>query len=352
MKVLLTGATGFVGGHILSALLQGGHDVRVLVRSRERFEAAVAGTDHPRLDIQVGDICDPSTVRGALAGCAGLVHGAAMVSMRRREAAEMYRTNTVATVDLLRRAAESGLDPIIHISSAAVFDLSPKTIEADGPLRFAESGYSRSKVEAERFAQGLQTAGAPVVTIYPSGVLGPQTPTRTVMHEVAASWLRGMPILPSGINVVDVRDVARIVEAATIAGRGPRQLMAGGHFIGWKSLADTIEELIGEEIRRMVVPGPLVRGIGRIADFTRIPVAGDYPLTGEAMAEATQARPIDSAATISELGIGFRDRWSTLRDTYQWMVAQGWIGREAIGHLAIQPVDASVTAARIDLTQR
>ena len=119
MKVLLTGANGFIGSHILAALLQGGHEVRVLVRSRERFEAAVLGTDHARVEIQIGDISDPSTVRGALTGCAGLVHTAALVSMRRRDAADMYRTNTIATVDLLRRAVETGLDPIIHIPGSA-----------------------------------------------------------------------------------------------------------------------------------------------------------------------------------------------------------------------------------------
>lgn len=332
MRVLVTGSTGFVGSHLVRHLLDGPHDVNLLVRSPSRAEA-LFGPPGPRLRVIAGDVTNRATVVDSLDGCDAVIHAAGLVSLKRRDRDEVHRVNTVAAETVLGEAVHRGIDPVIFVSSAAVFRLDvDDPIGVDTPLRLSSSAYSRSKVEAERYARGLQDAGAPVVTVYPGGVFGPDAPALTLMHDAAVTWTATMPIMPSGVNQVDVRDVATLLAALLEPRRTRTRYMAGGHFFGWRDMADAIEEMTGIPLRRMVAPGPMLRGMGRFADFTHVPVPGTFPLTEEAMTEATRGVPIDSAATIAEFG-PFRDRWSTLRDGLAWMAANGHIEPERAGAL-------------------
>ena len=252
-------------------------------------------------EIVVGDATDAGAIRTAMTGCDAVIHAAAVVSMERKAAAPMYRTNTNAAELVLTEAVRQKLDPIINISSAAVFQLDGPSISLSTPLRMADSWYSRSKVEVERFARGMQVAGAPVVSLYPSGVFGPLAPEVTTMHGAAVTWIQNMPIMPSGINIVDVDDVATAVTRAMSPGQGPRSFMLGGHFVAWKELANIIEEMTGVKLKRMVVPGSLLRGLGRFSDATRIRLSRDFPLTTEAMNEATRGSQKYDYASFNEI---------------------------------------------------
>ena len=335
VRVLITGGTGFVGSHVTKKLLAAHHDVRLLVRDPQKAERVFAALSIDTPEIVVGDATDAGAIRTAMTGCDAVVHAAAVVSMERKAAAPMYRTNTNAAELVLTEAVRQKLDPIINISSAAVFQLDGPSISLSTPLRMADSWYSRSKVEVERFARGMQVAGAPVVSLYPSGVFGPLAPEVTTMHGAAVTWIQNMPIMPSGINIVDVDDVATAVTRAMSPGQGPRSFMLGGHFVAWKELANIIEEMTGVKLKRMVVPGSLLRGLGRFSDATRIRLSRDFPLTTEAMNEATRGIPIDSAESLKALGMAFTDRWTTLRQGYEWLVREGHVAPEFAGRLAV-----------------
>lgn len=125
MRVLVTGGTGFVGCHIVAALVQAGHTVRLLVRDRDKTQASLRpfGADvvaAAQQDVVVGDVLDPQAVRDAVNGCDAVVHAAAIYSLDPRRSAEIQRTNVDAAENVLGEAVRARLSPVVHISTYAV----------------------------------------------------------------------------------------------------------------------------------------------------------------------------------------------------------------------------------------
>lgn len=333
MKVLVTGATGYVGSHAASALQRAGHDVRLFVRDADKAIRVLAMVGVTDAETVIGDVTDLAAVEAAVEGCDAVVHTAAVVALHRKGAAAAHATNTAATANVLGAAARAGCDPIIHISSVSVLDGQRTMVRVDSPLRVGASGYSASKVDSEWMARGLQAAGIPVAIMYPSGVIGPDAPSLSVVHTAAQTWIRAMPMIPSGVSLIDVRDLAQMIANATQPGLGPRRLMAGGTFTLWADLVDEIERLRGQKIRRYPAPGAVMRGLGRVMDITKLPLPIDFELTHETMSEASQAVPCDSADTERDLGVTMRPIAETLSDTYRWIVEVGGLSPDEIGNM-------------------
>lgn len=334
MRVLVTGATGYVGSHAAAALRAAGHDVRLVVRDRTkaaRVLTTVGLTPGDGVEQMVGDVTNVASVETAVDGCDAVVHTAAMVALHRSQARDAHLTNTRATELVLGTACAAGCDPVVHVSSVSVLERTPPAITLDSPLRAGSAGYSASKVDSEWMARGMQAAGMPVVTVYPSGVIGPDAPAPSVVHTAAVTWIRAMPMISSGINLVDVRDLAAMITAAVEPGHGPRRLMAGGRYTPWPDLVDEIERLRGRPIRRYPAPGPLMRGLGRVVDLTHLPLPIDFELTHETMSEASMAVPCDSSSSEAALGVTPRPVSDTLVDTYRWLVEVGALRPDEIG---------------------
>jgi len=335
MKVLVTGATGFAGSHTAAALQRAGHDVRLLVRDPAKAERVFAMVGVVDPEIVVGDVTDRESVEAAVTGCDAVVHAAAMVALHRKQASQAHATNTLAAELVLGAAARAGCDPIVHISSVSVIDGSGPTVSLSSPLRVgASGGYSASKVDCEWMARGMQAAGLPVVTVYPSGIIGPDAPALSVIHTAAQTWIRAMPMISSGVNLIDVRDLAAMITATIEPGRGPRRIMAGGTFTDWRDLVDEIERLRGKKIFRYPAPGAVMRGMGRVMDVTKLPLPIDFELTHETMTEASKAVPCDSVQSERELGVTLRPVSETLVDTYRWIAEVGGLSLDEIGNMA------------------
>jgi len=334
MKVLVTGATGFVGSHAAAALLAAGHEVRPLVRDVDKAARVLTMVGVDPASAVVGDVVDAASVENAIDGCDAVVHTAAVVALHRSQAKAAHETNTTATELVLGAAARAGCDPVVHVSSVSVLEQHGGTVSLESPLRTGALGYSASKVDSEWMARGMQAAGLPVVPIYPSGVIGPDAPSLSVLHTAAVTWIRAMPMIPSGVNLIDVRDLAAMIAAAVEPGRGPRRIMAGGRFTPWADLVDEIERLRGRKIFRYPAPGAVMRGMGRLLDLTKLSLPIDFELTHETMTEASRAVPCDSAASERELGVTMRPLEETLVDTYRWIVQAGGLDRDEIGAMA------------------
>lgn len=334
MKVLVTGGTGFVGGHLAAAAQRAGHDVRLLVRRPEQVAVTMAPLGVRMDDVVVGDVLDEEAVRRALEGCDALVHAAAVFSLNPRLAAELRRTNARAAEVVLTSAVEAGLDPVVHISSTVALTR-PDGSGPELPLGTLEWPYTRSKIASEVVARGLQAEGAPVVTIYPGSVYGPHDPYRGEQSERLRWLLRGLfPLYPSGrIHTVDVRTVAETVLASLERGRGPRRYVVPGDPVDAAMLYGTAEAVTGRRLPHMVQPPSVVLPFARAMGLLQrpLPPRWHFPADAEGAALIACSTVFDDTPARAELGVDPVPFEQSLRDTVVWLVESGRIPAKCAG---------------------
>ncbi|MEL7207236.1 MAG: NAD-dependent epimerase/dehydratase family protein, partial [Actinomycetota bacterium] len=293
MRVLLTGGTGLLGSYTAAALRRAGHDVRLLVRTPEKVGPVFAphGVSFEADDVVTGDITDPASIEAALSGCEAVVHAAAVTSVERRRAAEVLATNAAGVRNVVGAAVEAGLDPIVHTSSvSALFPPDTPMVTPDTAVARPDSPYGRSKAEAEVYARDQQAAGHPVTIVYPGGIWGPHDPNLGPnLQAVVTNYESGTPIVKgSGWSVVDVLDVADLIVAAIEPDQGPRRYVLGGHNPDTDQLNRVLTAVGGRKVRRIPMPGGLLRGVGRLNDAVMRVVPVELSITGEGMQYLTR----------------------------------------------------------------
>ena len=337
MRALVTGATGFIGYHTALRLVAEGHEVRVLARSLEKAERLFRAARD--VEIAVGDMTDAGAVAAALAGCDAVVHAAATVSFDRREADALREANVAGARAVVGGACERGLGAILYVSSLPVlFDPRGKGPTPDSPLRQQTNPYARSKLAAERVVRELAAAGAPIATVYPYGVIGPDDPGWSESVGAFRGFLATTLATTGGVSFVDVRDLAcfqvRLLEVKQ-AGR----FLVGGHFLSWDELVAALEPMLGRKVPRFAAPAPLLRGLGSLLDLVRRVRPLRSLISREAMEYATRTRPLPNAPELARLGVTLRPAEETYRDTLRWMLATGKLKPHHAPALAV-PADA------------
>jgi dihydroflavonol-4-reductase len=326
MKVLVTGGTGFVGSHAVAAMVRAGYDVRLLVRRPEQVRASLGPLGAEVADVVVGDVLDERVVSQAVDDCQAAVHAAAIFSLDPRHAEEMRRTNARASELVLNSAAERGLDPVVHVSTTVALTRHGGT-GPDLPLGDIGFPYAQSKIAAEKVARQLQDAGAPVVTVYPGAVYGPDDPYRGPQSEQVRWMLLGrFPTFPrGGQHVVDVRDVAALIAAVLSQPDGPRRYIVPGHHVDGAELYAAVSDAAGRRLPHLVLPGPvigpsvaLIEGVQR-----RLPQRWHYPADREGVAIVRRDTRFDDTAARTEFGIDPTPFRQTITDTVRWLVESG-----------------------------
>jgi nucleoside-diphosphate-sugar epimerase len=239
--------------------------------------------------------------------------------------------NLEGTTNVVGAAVAAGCDPVIYTSSvAAMLPTDQPVLTVDSPLGDPPGAYSRSKVDAERFVRSLQAADAPIATFYVGGVYGPRQPdVSSGMEGIVAAASQMMVVPDGGIGTIDVRDLAQLVVAACEPGRGPRRFMAGGQFLTWAEWTDLLSEVIGRPVRRVRMPNPVLRVLGRSLDAAKRVRSFDYPLTYEAAVQMTSSPRTDDRPTLAALGGAYRPVGETLEDSARWLVQSGHLDPRA-----------------------
>ncbi|OAK52492.1 NAD-dependent epimerase/dehydratase family protein [Rhodococcoides kyotonense] len=336
MRVLVTGATGFVGAWTARAIVDAGHEVRYLVRSPARLETSAACIGLDPGDIWLGDITDRESVVRALDGCDSVVHAAAVVATDPSRADEVLTTNVAGAENVLGGAAMLGLDPIVHVSSfTALFHPGLELLHAGLPVVGGTDAYGRSKAQVDVYARGMQDGGAPVVITYPGMVLGP--PAGDQFGEAAdgveaALTMRVLPGRSAAWLVVDVRDLAAIHAAVLEPGCGPRRFMAGGRRLPVDAIAGILRDVAGVTVVPVPVPDGALRVVGKATDLLGSVVPFETPVSRSPMSEAamqyyTQMPPSDDSATEAELGVRYRLPHETFEATVAGLRSVGRLRR-------------------------
>jgi dihydroflavonol-4-reductase len=327
---LITGATGFVGSAVALTFVGAGYAVRALVRPIS------PRTNLTGLDIEFveGDIRDAESVVRAMNGVRYVLHVAADYRLWAPEPEEIIRTNVSGTRTVMEAARRAGVERIVYTSSAATLRLRPGGDAADETESATEiealGPYKRSKVAAERLvAEMVERDGLPAVIVNPTAPIGRRdikpTPTGRVIVEAACGRMPGY--VDTGLNLVDVDDVAAGHLAALVRGRvGDRYILGGQNVM----LANMLQDI--------------ARLVGRRAPSLRLPRGLIYPLAlaAEAMAKVTRRQPFvtvdglrlakdrmfyTSAKAERELGYRARPYIEALRDAIDWFRQAGYLAR-------------------------
>ena len=123
MRVLLTGASGFVGSYTVPALVERGHEVRLLLRNVDKARHVLGrrGVDLASVDVVTGDMLDAETVKQAATGCDATIHAAAAIGITGGSSNSLLEINTTGARNIVGAARAAGHDPIVHVSSVAIF---------------------------------------------------------------------------------------------------------------------------------------------------------------------------------------------------------------------------------------
>jgi dihydroflavonol-4-reductase len=326
MRVLVTGGTGFVGSHSVASLIAAGHEVQLLVRSRDRVAVSLhdLGIDGDTIGVIEGDATDPYAVGRALDSCDAVLHAASVYSFERERRDSIVDVNKAMTGLVLEAATARGLDPIIHVSSYTALLPHSQPLSERSPVGDPVAGYPASKAAAERIARALQDRGAPVVIVYPGFVIGPHDPyvgesTRVILDLLRKRRPPTLGVLP----VVDVRDVAAAHVAALQPGLGPRRYVVAAEDMAMAELARRLGQVAGFDSRPIDAPAalvlPLFRVMGALATALRLRGADNY----QGLWVAARYHGADTTATIRELGMRFRPLNTTLVDTVAWLLETG-----------------------------
>jgi nucleoside-diphosphate-sugar epimerase len=338
MRVLVTGGGGFVGSYTVPALRAAGHDVRLLVRSPERALPVLGrrGVGADDVELVVGDMVDAAAVATAVDGCHATIHAAAAIGMTGHDGTSVLDVNTVGARTVVDAALAAGHDPVVHVSSVAVFvPPADPVITPTSALASPRTDYGRSKVVTETELRARQDAGDPVTIVYPGGVIGADQPRLDATLEgLVAARTQGWPRTRGGVNLVDVGDVAAVLTACLTPGAGPRRLLLGGHFLPWAELGALIDEITGVKAWRAPLPKPVLMAFATALDGVRRVRPLAYPLTRDAAEIMTTMVATDDTGTLDPLGLELRPVRDSLTETVRWLAAAGHLPAKSAGRLA------------------
>ena len=317
---LVTGATGFVGGHVAADLLAHGWTVRALVRPESMGSGRLPAGCAP----VPGDLLDASAVRAAAGGVDAVFHVAARYSLARARADEVYRTNTEGTANVLRAAAEAGA-PVVHCSSVATIGLpadgSPGTEDTPLPPAQVIGAYKRSKVASERLALEAAARGQHVVVVNPTAPVGPGDHVPTPTGRIVTDFLAGrMPAyVDTGLNLVDVRDVAAGHRLALERGTSGRRYILGNQNMTLRQILHTLAALSGRRAPRVRIPHALAIAAAAVDEAVEGRLLGREPLAPlDGALMARKRMWVDGSRAVRELGLPQSPVRDALADAIAW----------------------------------
>src|SRR5271165_7021582 len=326
--VLITGASGFIGSAVARVARQRGFKVRVLVRPSSPRQN-LAGLN---AEVFEGDMRDQASVSRALVGAHYLFHLAADYRLWARDPGEIERNNLEGTGAVMRAALQQRVERVVYTSSVATLRVKRQTTAAteDAPLASNEAigTYKRSKVLAERLVERMVAEDSlPAIIVNPSTAIGAHdvrpTPTGRVIIEAANGKM--LAFVDTGLNLVDVEDVARGHLLALDHGRIGERYILGGDNVTLEQMLGEIASLTGRRPPRVKLPlwplFPLAYATEAVARLT-----GKEPfVTVDGLKMAKNRMFFSSAKARRELGYHPTSHLAALRAALDWFSDQGYL---------------------------
>jgi dihydroflavonol-4-reductase len=325
LKVLVTGATGFVGAAVTRKLLAGGHEVRTMMRTNSD-RRNLADLD---VEMTVGDLRDPTSLAKAVRGTRMLFHVAADYRLWVPDQEAMYETNVEGTRRLMLAAMDAGVERIVYTSSVATLGIPPgkEPGREDSPTSIDNmiGPYKRSKFMAEEIVRHLaNTEQCPVVIVNPSTPVGPGDIKPTPSGRMILDAVNGRipAFVDTGLNIVHVDDVADGHLLAMKKGRIGEHYILGSEDMSLEDLLGQVARRVGRRPPRVRIPHRLAMGVAHASEaWSR--VSGREPqVTLDAVRMARKTMYFSSDKAKRELDYTPRSGKHAIADAVTWF--QGW----------------------------
>ena len=335
MKALVTGATGFVGSHLVRQLVQAGYAVRVLYRSAQKL----AQFAELELETAQGTLDDVAALERACARCDLVFHAAAKADYWKDDDRDaLWRINVDGTRNLLAAAQAAGVRRVIFTSSASTIGLRPGAEPADESDAFKlerdRFPYAHSKWQAEQVAAEFAAAGMDIVTLNPAVIIGPGDLNAIsgsfIIEAARYQWLT--PASSGGLAVIDARDVARAhIQAVERGASGERYILSAAN-LSYRQWFKLIAAACHARPPLFAMPDALLEPTARAIELLRS-LGIQTPMDANQTRLGKEHVYFDAGKANRELGAPEISIEDSLRDTYAWYERHGYIKRNWLTRL-------------------
>ncbi|MDQ3009578.1 MAG: NAD-dependent epimerase/dehydratase family protein [Acidobacteriota bacterium] len=328
MRAFVTGATGFIGGNLVRALLADGHQVRALVRPASD-QRNVAGLP---IETVSGDLSNQSSLTEQIAGCDAVFHLAAHYSLWAKDRDAIYHANVTGTKNLLAAARSLRIKRFIHTSSVAAIGVpAPGTLaneETQTTIEALVSDYKKSKFLAEQAASEAARNGLDVVIVNPSTPIGPYDVKPTPTGEIILRFLQNrMPAyVHTGLNLIDVEDVARGHILAWQRGRTGERYILGNRNLTLKEMLEMLARVTGKPAPRFAVPHAIPLAVAFVDEMILARYFGKTPqVSFYSVQMSRKAMYYNSSKAISELSLPQSPVEGAIEKAVRWFETNGYV---------------------------
>jgi dihydroflavonol-4-reductase len=334
MKVLVTGASGFIGGNLARQLVAQGYSVRALVRNHSSLKA-LEGLD---IELAEGDLLEKETLEKALDGCEALFHVAAMYTFWAWDPKFIYETNVQGTENVILAAKAKGVKKIVYTSSESTIGIPEHCLGDEGgygDISHIPGDYKKSKFLAENLVAKMCREGAPVVIVNPTTPIGPYDVKPTPTGKIVLGYLnhKMFACVNTGLNIIDVGDLAKGHILALEKGRVGERYVLGNKNMTLREIMAILEKITGIKAPRFDIPIRFALAAGYIDEFLEGKLLGTCPrIPVGAVKAARHFRYFDCTRAVKELGLPQTPVEESFKKATDWFKQNGYVNKSQIAN--------------------